>query len=446
MAAPAMSPTVLGRYAIFDRIAAGGMATVHVGRLVGHAGFARTVAIKRLHPQYALDPEFVAMFLDEARLAARIRHPNVVPTLDVITFDGEPLLVMEYVDGESLSTLLRTARLRGESVNAEIAAGVIVHVLQGLHAAHDARNDHGEPLEIVHRDVSPQNVLVGPHGIACVLDFGIAKALGKLHVTRDGRLKGKLGYLSPEQVLGHPVTRRSDLFAAGVVLWEMLAGRRLFEAPSEGAVLRRIVLDGIEPPSAFGSGAPAALEAVVMRALSKEPADRFDTALAMVEAIEAAGPVASARAVGRWMRALVDERLAARAQLVTAIESCSASSMVRPLAGVGLASHGSAVPDSDVSGAWTLSVTRRGTDTSGAAACEQRSSRIETPASPSRDRRTVPWGHRIVQGALLAIVAAGSLAARMGSRARQWLSCRAHGGAPVLAGSARSRPRHRVPT
>lgn len=417
-----MSPIVLGRYAIFDRIAAGGMATVHVGRLVGDAGFARTVAIKRLHPQYALDPEFVAMFLDEARLAARIRHPNVVPTLDVITSDGEPFLVMEYVDGESLSTLLRTARLRGQRVKADVAAGVMVQVLQGLHAAHDARNDHGEPLELVHRDVSPQNVLVGAHGVASVLDFGVAKALGSFHTTRDGQLKGKLGYLSPEQVLGQPVTRRSDLFSAAVVLWEMLSGRRLFQAQNEGAVLRRIIQCPIEPPSAFGANAPPALEAVVMRALSKEPAERFDTALAMVEAIESAGPVGSARTVGDWLRPLVKERLAARARLVAAIESSTASSMVRPPADDAGGDSADA-PDSDFRpGRRAFSLTQPDTDTPAfVPSLRLRSSRAADPfPSPQRERaRMVRWGRWVVCGALLAVVAAGSLAAWMWPRIRR---------------------------
>ena len=325
MSAAVPTPIFVGRYAIFDRIAAGGMATVHVARLVGEGGFARTVAIKRLHPQFALDPEFVAMFLDEARLAARIRHPNVVATVDIVNGDGELFLVMEYVEGESLSTLLRIARERPQPVPVDVAAAVMTQALQGLHAAHEAKNDLGEPLHIVHRDVSPQNVLVGTDGVVRVLDFGVAKALGKLHTTREGQLKGKLGYLAPEQVLGQPVTRRSDVFAAGVVLWEALAGQRLFSAESEGNVLRRIMDGLVDPPSKHAPGLPAALEAVVLRSLAKEPADRFDTALAMAEAIEAATPPATTRAVGQWLRELASERLDARAHLVAAIEGSGAT-------------------------------------------------------------------------------------------------------------------------
>jgi serine/threonine-protein kinase len=326
MSPVASPPIYAGRYAIFDRIAAGGMASVHLARLVGQGGFARTVAVKRLHPQFALDPEFVAMFLDEARLAARIRHPNVVATVDIVNGDGELFLVMEYVEGESFGTLLRIARERDRRVPPEVAAGVVVQALQGLHAAHEARNDLGEPLHIVHRDVSPQNVLVGTDGLARVLDFGVAKALGKLHTTREGQLKGKLGYLAPEQVLGHPVTRCSDVFAAAVVLWEALTGQRLFSAESEGNVLRRIMDGLVEPPSKHVSGLPPALDDAVMRALAKEPVDRFETAQAMAEAIEAAIPPAAPRAIGHWLQDLAGDSLRERAKLVAAIESSATSS------------------------------------------------------------------------------------------------------------------------
>lgn len=330
MSAAAVQPLVVGRYAIFDRIAAGGMASVHVGRLVGEGGFARTVAVKRLHPQFALDPEFVAMFLDEARLAARIRHPNVVATVDIVASEGEPLLVMEYVDGESLSSLLRATIENKARVPIEIVAGVMAQALAGLHAAHEAKNDLGEPLGLVHRDVSPQNVLVGTDGVARVLDFGVAKALGKLHTTREGQLKGKLGYLAPEQVAGHAVTRRTDVFAAAVVLWEALAGRRLFSAESEGRVLQRIMDGDVQAPSAYAPDIPAALDAVVLRGLSKQPADRFDSALEMAEAIEHASAVAAARSIGQWVSDLAGPTLQARARLIESIESSTAGQAAAP--------------------------------------------------------------------------------------------------------------------
>src|SRR6478736_1694730 len=180
---------VAGRYALYGEIAAGGMATVHIGRLLGPVGFARTVAIKRLHPHYAKDPEFVSMFLDEARLAARIRHPNVVPTLDVVALDGELFLVMEYVQGESFARLVREARRARLDVPPEVISAIVVGALNGLHAAHEATSERGEPLNIVHRDVTPQNILVGSDGVARLLDFGVAKAAGSLHATtRDGQI------------------------------------------------------------------------------------------------------------------------------------------------------------------------------------------------------------------------------------------------------------------
>jgi serine/threonine-protein kinase len=198
--AAAPSPTIIGRYALFDRIAAGGMASVHLGRLFGEGGFTRTVAIKRLHAQLALDPDFASMLLDEARLCARIHHPNVVATLDVVSAEAELFLVMEYVVGESLVHLLRASEASPDRASPALVASVMSGVLHGLHAAHEATSDRGELLGIVHRDVSPHNVLVGVDGVARVLDFGVAKALGRVHTTEEGTLKGKVSYMAPEQI------------------------------------------------------------------------------------------------------------------------------------------------------------------------------------------------------------------------------------------------------
>ena len=181
-----------------DEIAAGGMATVHFGRLLGPVGFSRTVAIKRLHPQLARDPDFVAMFVDEARLAARIRHPNVVPTLDVVATEGELFLVMDYVPGESLSRLLRASRASG-LVPPRIASAIFCGALHGLHAAHEATDERGTPLGIVHRDVSPQNILIGSDGVPRVLDFGVAMAAGRAQATGPGRSKASSGTSPPSR-------------------------------------------------------------------------------------------------------------------------------------------------------------------------------------------------------------------------------------------------------
>ncbi|MCW5833916.1 MAG: serine/threonine protein kinase, partial [Labilithrix sp.] len=190
------------RYTILGTIASGGMARVYLGRMTGSAGFSRPVAIKRLHPELAVQRDFVAMLVDEARLAAHIRHTNVVDTLDLVVSDGAFSLVLEYVEGESLSALIREARARGETVPSPIALAVLYGVLRGLEAAHEARNEEGQPLGIVHRDVSPQNILVGIDGIPRIIDFGVAKALGRILVTRPGEVRGKFSYMAPEQLLG----------------------------------------------------------------------------------------------------------------------------------------------------------------------------------------------------------------------------------------------------
>jgi serine/threonine-protein kinase len=227
------------RYIIGEEIAAGGMATVHLGGMVGDGGFTRVVAIKRLHPHYARDPEFTAMLLDEGRLTARITHVHVVQTLDVVASGPDLFIVMEYVHGEPLNRLLRNVVRKGERIPPKIAAGIVAGVLRGLHAAHEARDAQGALLGVVHRDVSPQNVMVGVDGIARVLDFGIAKAKGRAHHTETGQIKGKFAYMPPEQLRAEALDRRADLYAAGVVLWESLVGARLFTGADQAPSLEK---------------------------------------------------------------------------------------------------------------------------------------------------------------------------------------------------------------
>ncbi len=297
------------------------MATVHFGRLVGPIGFSRTVAIKRLHPQFAKDPDFVAMFLDEARLAARIQHPNVVPTLDVVSTDGEIFIVMEYVQGETLSRLVRGARDRGGRVPSRIAGAIMVGALHGLHAAHEAKDERGRPLGIVHRDVSPQNVLVGVDGVTRVLDFGVAKAAVRLQTTREGQLKGKLAYMAPEQLQSGVVDRLSDVYSAGVLLWEALTTKRLFEAENEGQLLSMVLKGHIDPPSVVAPEVPAALDAIAMRAIDRDPSKRFATARDMAIALERSLEVAMSSEVGEWVEAMARDGLMRRAERVAEIES-----------------------------------------------------------------------------------------------------------------------------
>ena len=206
----------IGRYEIGDVIGSGGMAAVHVARMSGPSGFGRILAVKRLHPHLACQSHQVVMLLDEARISARIRSPFVVQTLDVVTEGEELLLVMEYVHGISLNRVVDAARARGERLEPGVVSSIMVHVLAGLHAAHELADVDGSALELVHRDVSPQNVLVGSDGLARLLDFGIARALGRLTATQDGYIKGKLAYMASEQLEGQPVDRRTDVFAASV--------------------------------------------------------------------------------------------------------------------------------------------------------------------------------------------------------------------------------------
>jgi serine/threonine protein kinase len=301
------SARIIGRYVLYADIAHGGMATLHIGRLLGPVGFSRTVAIKRLHPQFARDPEFVSMFLDEARLAARIQHQNVVPVIDVVALEGELFLVMDYVQGESLAKLLSLARKAGQAVPTSIAVSLVVGVLHGLHAAHEARTERGVPLNIVHRDISPQNILVGVDGVARVVDFGIAKAAGRLQTTRDGQLKGKLSYMAPEQIGNWPVDRRTDVYAASVVLWETLAGRRLFHAEEAAAVMGLVLRGEVEPLGGYNGDVSVALDEIIRRGLAANPEHRWRTARELALALEQAVVPATAAQVGEWL-----ERLAAR--------------------------------------------------------------------------------------------------------------------------------------
>jgi serine/threonine-protein kinase len=341
------SPAIrlVGRYALYDKIAAGGMASVHFGRLLGPSGFARTVAVKCLFPQFAGDPDFVAMFLDEARVVSRIRSPYVVPTLDVVHVDDELCIVMEYIAGESLGRLMQpSSQADAErapsapttlTIPVAVAVTILAEALEGLHAAHEARSEQGTPLGIVHRDVSPQNILVGTDGLGHVIDFGVAKAAGRLQTTREGQLKGKIAYMAPEQLRGDAVTRRSDVYAASVVLWEALTGQRLFRTEDEASTVTRVLMGEVSPPSrSLRPGRDLAevhaverLDAIVMRGLDRDPARRFETARDMAAALEVAVAGANAAAVGAWLEQVAGPALARRAARVAEIESGTAGTM-----------------------------------------------------------------------------------------------------------------------
>lgn len=311
----------VGRYALHDEIASGGMGTVHLGRLLGEGGFSRPVAIKRLHPHLARQEEFVHMFMDEARLAARIRHPNVMPTVDVVREDEELFLVMEYVHGAPLSLLLAKMREANRRAPVRIASAIASGLLLGLHAAHEATDEKGRPLGLVHRDVSPQNVLVGADGATRVLDFGVAKARGRLQAsTGEGTLKGKLGYLAPEQIRGAEVGRSTDIYAAAVVIWELLTGRRLFPGDNEGHVLEQILVGYVDPPSKWDPSIPEELDQTILQGLSSDPDKRFKSAREMAMAIERSVAAAPGLEVGEWVERTAPELLEARAKVIASIE------------------------------------------------------------------------------------------------------------------------------
>ncbi len=321
----------VGRYALFGEIASGGMATVYFGRLVGAVGFSRSVAIKQLHPQYAKSPEFVAQFLDEAQLTARIRHPNVVSVLDVVARDGELFVIMEFVEGEPLSRLVRFAR---DPIPLEIASAVLVQVLLGLHAAHEATTENGERLDIVHRDVSPQNMLVGIDGASHILDFGVAKAASRVHTTENGQIKGKLTYMAPEQLRGADLDRRVDVFAAGIVLWELITGQRLFARGDPGATVTAVLSGFVKPPSVHRPDVSPELDKLVLKALAPIREDRFTTAREMAIALEACIPPASSLKVGSWVESVAGDSLKERAARLREAEESTGVNAVVDAAGL----------------------------------------------------------------------------------------------------------------
>lgn len=306
---------VIGRYLILDEIAAGGMATVHLAHVEGQND--KFVAVKCMHAHYARDPDFVSMFLDEAMLCTHIRHENVVATIDVHqeAEDEELLLVLELVEGESLSKMVRAVGLKKSRVPQPIVSAIVCDMLRGLHAAHEATNKSGEPLMIVHRDVSPHNVLVGTDGVARVLDFGVAKARGRVQQTQKGQLKGKLAYMSPEQARGRQVDRRSDVFAAGIVLWELLVGARLFDGENEAALLIAILSEAPAPPSTRDPELKR-FDPLVLKALAVDPDARFATALAMAAAVEEAITPATRAEVAEWVKTEAKNSLHRRDELI----------------------------------------------------------------------------------------------------------------------------------
>lgn len=348
-------PESFGRYLLYPAIARGGMATVHTARLVGAEGFSRLVAAKRLHPQYTDDPEFVTMFHDEACIASRIHHPNVVPVLDVVTSGNELILVQEYVHGVPLSQLAKVAHVTEVPIAVDVAVAVIVGVLAGLHAAHEVRDEAGASLEIVHRDVSPANVMISVDGVPRLLDFGIAKATTSTHHTREGVFKGKLAYMAPEQLRMEPVDRRLDVYATGVMAWELLVNRRIYDGRHEVAFVTA-VMNG-EIPSVIGALASqresiddarwaslVALEPIITRAMADRADERYATAEEMMRALLEICAPASSMALSGWVREAGAEFLDKRQRSLAATEeSWRRTSLFTPGSGTQPVSSSSAI-------------------------------------------------------------------------------------------------------
>jgi hypothetical protein len=317
----------LGPYELVGQLASGGMATVYLARRAGLGGFSRYFAIKRLRPELSKAPAFLAMLIDEARLAARIHHPNVAATLEFsdageaacaspLGDQGQFYLVMEYVEGGSLLDLVTRSNAKSEVLPPKVVVRIVLDALAGLHAAHELSDDQGKPIDLIHRDLSPHNLMVGLDGCTRVVDFGLARAASRLTKTAVGTLKGKLAYMAPEQLHQRPIDRRADLFSVGVVLWEGLSGERLFRAETDVGTIERVLRGEIPSLRTALPWLSPALESVVLKALSRDPDARFQTAeemsLALSEAAELVGLVGSRREVGACVARLLGEDLADR--------------------------------------------------------------------------------------------------------------------------------------
>jgi tRNA A-37 threonylcarbamoyl transferase component Bud32 len=277
----------LGKYEIIKRLATGGMAEIFLARASGLPGFQKMVVIKRILPQLATKTDFVEMFLDEARIAATLQHPNVVQMYDVGVVDGNYFIAMEYLHGEDVRSLSRSLHRQERTLPLEHALNIIIGVASGLHYAHEKVGFDGKPLEIVHRDVTPQNIIVTYDGAVKLLDFGIAKASNRFGETRFGTLKGKVPYMSPEQCRGEPLDRRSDIFSIGIMLYELTLGKRLYHGKSDFEVLKQIVEGTVTPPRELAADYPPPLEEIVMRLLDKDKEKRYPTARDLQADLEA---------------------------------------------------------------------------------------------------------------------------------------------------------------
>jgi eukaryotic-like serine/threonine-protein kinase len=281
-----VSMQTFGRYQLVKKLASGGMGQVFLARQKGLVGFEKLVVVKRLLPHLSEEEELIDMFFDEARIAAALNHPNIVQIYDLGEVDGTYYIAMEYVQGGSFREINQRASSIGSQVPLALKCRVIADAAGALDFAHRAKGPQGQPLTLIHRDVSPQNILVGFNGSVKLIDFGVAKVAGKISTTLTGAIKGKYAYMSPEQARGEELDRRSDIFGLGIVFYEALTGTRLFKRDSEPATLRAVVGTKVLPPSSLARAIPKQIDAIVLKALAKDRKDRFQSAGEMQLAIE----------------------------------------------------------------------------------------------------------------------------------------------------------------
>lgn len=273
--------TRFGKYTLLNRIAVGGMAEVFLARQEGLEGFEKTICIKRIRPHLSSQPNFVRMFLNEAKLAAQLNHPNVVQIYDLGRVNDSYFIAMEYISGRDMSRIIPKAEKAGIPFPMIYALRIASNVCEGLYYAHTKADAYGNPLNVVHRDITPENILVSFNGTVKIVDFGIAKANTQLEQTRAGEIKGKLSYMSPEQCMGHVLDARSDIFSFGSVIYEWITGYKLFTGENEMAILKSIIDGKIYPPSYFKEDVPEAVERILMKSLDKDKSKRYQSAWEM---------------------------------------------------------------------------------------------------------------------------------------------------------------------
>lgn len=307
---PVAEATVLGRYELLQELGTGGMASVFLARASGPAGFQKWFAIKRIHPHLAKETRFVEMFLDEARIAASVQHPNVAQVVELGAIEGDYFLTMEYLHGEHLGRLTARAVKEEGHLPFEEAAWIAARAAAGLHAAHESVDATGRRMDLVHRDVSPQNIFLTYDGQVKVTDFGVARAANRISHTTTGTAKGKCAYMAPEQATGGEMDRRADVFALGIVLWETTVGRRLFKRKTDAQTLMKVMRTKVPKPSSMVHDYPKELERIVLKALKRRPEDRYVSAAALEHDLEIFLEGRERKVTQRAIKALMDRHFA----------------------------------------------------------------------------------------------------------------------------------------